>query len=78
MSKTFISLEFDCKEHFEIQTQGDRVIRPKPNDRINKNHMTEYFLPNDHMIENTLGHLWYSTVICKVYKQLITNLLYFT
>ena len=29
------------------QDELDRVIRPKPEDRINKNHMTEYLVPKD-------------------------------
>ena len=31
----------------------DRIIRPKPDDRINKDHMTK----NKHMTKYTLGHL---------------------
>ena len=30
---------------------GDKVIRPKPDDRINKTHMTEYLVPYDRTIK---------------------------
>ena len=30
-----------------LENSQDRYIRPKPDNRINKNHMTKYFVPHD-------------------------------
>ena len=35
------------KEQARESFKRDRLIRPKPDDRINKNHTTKYFLPYD-------------------------------
>ena len=42
-----------------ILNKWDRYIRPKPDDRINKNHKIKYFLPYDRINKKTDGQVLY-------------------
>ena len=58
ITKTLNSLSIES-------SRRDRPIRPKPDDRINKNHMTEYFLPYDRINRKKDDR-----IICLVYPDI--------
>ena len=42
-----VNMKFVWKTGMWANSRRDRPIRPKPDNQINKNHMTKYFLPYD-------------------------------
>ena len=65
MHKLDIALLLFIFVHIELKKYlfGDREIRPIPDDRINKNHVTEYFLPYDQKNRKPDGQIIYLPII---------------